>query len=62
MKLIELIFSPLISSEEVKYKVLLLFYYYRYLNRTNLIDLLYIDLITYQIKITLDIKSTLNKI
>ena len=47
MKSIKLILNLLILNKEAKYKVLFLFYYYYYLNKINLIDLSYINLITY---------------
>lgn len=38
----------------------ILFYYYHYFNDTNLIDLLYIDLNIYRVRITFNIKFVSN--
>ena len=40
-----------------KLKILQLFYQYRHLNRENFINLSYINLIIYRIRIVFDIKS-----
>ena len=44
-----------------RFKILQLFYQYKHLNREDLINLFYIDLIIYRIRIALDIKFILIK-
>ena len=52
----------LISTKVARYKILYLFYYYRYLNNINLKNLSYIDLITYRVRIKSNMKSISNTI
>ena len=57
-----LVLGLLVSNKKAKRKVLSLFYHYRYLNKTDLTDLPYINLITYRVKITSGTKLVLNKV
>ena len=57
---VDLTLESLISIKEDRLKVLTLLYHYRYLNSTNLMNLLYTNLITHRVRISFNIKSIFN--